>query len=102
MRPRTTRRGFLGRLASGALVLPVSAGRVRGMWTSSSHPDPGPGIDASQVLSAELRRSQGFGDDVIEVFDMVRRIPQIADGLASHCGCGLLGNRRAIDARWAT
>ena len=60
------------------------------------HPEPRPGINASGVLSAEKLRAAGFGDDVVEVFDMVRQIPQVADGLACYCGCMSLGNRSLL------
>jgi len=60
------------------------------------HPEPRPGIDASQVLTAETLRADGFGDDVVEVFDMVRQIPRIADGLACYCGCMSMGNRSLL------
>jgi hypothetical protein len=32
----------------------------------------------------------GADQDVVRVFDMVREIPQIADGIYCHCGCAEL------------
>jgi hypothetical protein len=65
-------------------------------WDPGNHPEPRPGIDASGVISAEALRADGYGDEVVEVFDMVRQIPQVADGLACYCGCMLLGNRSLL------
>jgi hypothetical protein len=98
MGPTLTRRGFLRRLAAGVLIVPGVADRQRASppAPASSHPDPRPGIDASHVLSADQLRSDGFGDDVVEVFDMVREMPGVADGLACYCGCALLGNRSLL------
>ena len=53
-------------------------------------------MDAADVLTAERLRREGFGDDVVEVFDMVRQIPELADGLACYCGCVLMGNRSLL------
>lgn len=48
------------------------------------HPDPRPDVDASHVLSAEE-----IGDVplLIELYDGIRAIPHIADGIRCHCGC---------------
>lgn len=48
------------------------------------HPDPRPGVDASQVLTAEQLQS---APDVIPLYDGIRAIPQIADGIRCQCGC---------------
>jgi len=59
-----------------------------------THPDPRDGIDGSAVLTAtELT---GFGEDVISVYDMVREIPQVADGIGCGCGCAALPNYRSL------
>lgn len=48
------------------------------------HPEPRAGIDGSHVL----RRAQlGAHAAAIPVFDMVRRMPAIADGIGCQCGC---------------
>ena len=47
------------------------------------HPDPRPGIDASKVLPADR-----VGDPAVAaIFDMVREIPHVADGIHCYCGC---------------
>jgi hypothetical protein len=60
----------------------------------ATHPDPRPGVDARDVLTAE--QLQGFGDDVIAVFDMVREMPQIADGIHCYCGCATMPGFRSL------
>ena len=97
MCPPPGRRDFLRVLPAGLLLAPRLLGAsVPRSYQSSDHPDPRPGIDASGVLKAAQLRSEGFGDDVVEVFDMVRQIPEIADGLACYCGCMLMGNRSLL------
>jgi len=58
------------------------------------HPDPRPGIDARDVLAAG--QLEGYGDDVVAVFDMVREIPQIADGIHCYCGCAVMPGFRSL------
>ncbi|HKJ03465.1 MAG TPA: hypothetical protein VJ997_13450 [Longimicrobiales bacterium] len=101
-----TRRELLRALASGGAGLAALCGLPPAARASGAraprragpedHPDPRPGIDASGVISAESLRADGYGDDVVEVFDMVRQIPGIADGLACYCGCMLMGNRSLL------
>jgi hypothetical protein len=78
-----TRRKLLalipGLVAAGLLPrsLPAAVLRLTG------HPDPRPGIDASKVLkAAEIRHPRS-----VPVFDQVREIPQIVDGIRCYCGC---------------
>lgn len=47
------------------------------------HPEPRPGIDASKVLQTADLENKKAGP----VFDMVRQIPQVIDGIRCHCGC---------------
>lgn len=94
--PSLTRRGFL--LAAPAVLVQAS-GVLAGPRTGPAlqeHPEPRPGIDASGVVSAETLRAAGYDDRVVEAFDMVRQIPEIADGLACYCGCMLVGNRSLL------
>lgn len=81
------RRSFLA-LSAGLLLTwsPVSRswrpriGRHRG----GPHPEPRPGITAAKVLTAE---QLGAFVDVVPIFDMVREMPQIVDGIRCQCGC---------------
>ena len=61
------------------LILSVAARRF------GVHPKPRAGITAARVLkAAELH---GVDAGVIRIFDMVRRIPEVADGIFCYCGC---------------
>jgi len=51
------------------------------------HPKPRPGIDASKVLAADALKEN---PKAAPVFDMVRRIPEIVDGIRCQCGCAEL------------
>ncbi len=83
----STRRDFLacaGLLAARwALPAPLwSLGRFG--RRIGPHPTPRPGITSAKVMTAEqLARSPA----VIELFDQIRQIPQIVDGIRCHCGC---------------
>lgn len=91
------RGSFLRALVAGCVGVAVSPWRLIGAQSGpSDHPEPRAGIDDAGVLSAESLRADGYGDDVVEVFDMVRQIPELADGLACYCGCMLLGNRSLL------
>jgi len=52
-----------------------------------THPTPRPGIDASKVLTKDQLKE---GPGAAPVFDMVRQIPQVADGIRCNCGCAEL------------
>ena len=79
-----TRRDFLRYCAFAAgvsLVIP------RPLWAGSPrscHPTPRPGITADKVLSrGELARTP----KLIALFDAVRAIPEVVDGIRCNCGC---------------
>lgn len=89
-----SRRRFISRSATALLALagvararPAAAeglAAVVGRGSSGQHPTPRPGIDASKVLTrAELTEHPAAEP----VFAMVRRIPQIVDGIRCQCGC---------------
>jgi hypothetical protein len=93
-----SRRQFLRGSASALLTLlglararPAEAGTLAGSWirgrVPGQHPTPRPGIDASKVLT----RAQLTEHPAAEpVFAMVRKIPQIIDGIRCQCGCAEL------------
>ena len=89
-----TRRQFVASLP--ALIFATSTGarcEEARATPLSDHPTPRPGITAAKVLT----RKQ-LGDehaDAAPVFDMVRQIPHIVDGIRCRCGCAELeGNGR--------
>lgn len=91
---RDSRRGFLAALV-GVAFLPVTGGAERpslllATWCGRTaqvrgpHPVPRPGITAARVLPADQLASM---PDLIPLFDKVREIPEILDGIRCHCGC---------------
>jgi len=90
---RTSRRAFVTAVPLSLLgwIVPL-----RSAWSRqpAKHPDPRPGIDARDVLTHE--QLAGYGDDVVAVFDMVREIPQIADGIHCYCGCATMPGFRSL------
>jgi len=83
----TTRRSFLA-MCFGLLAVPQR--RSRGV----PHPDPRPGIDASKVLTRE--QLEGLPEEVKEIFDMIREIPEVADGIGCNCGCSVFPTYRSL------
>jgi hypothetical protein len=91
------RRAFLA-LAPGAAAAFVAAVR-RGepapyaalfAW---EHPEPRPDVDGSSVLTPE---ELAGAPHVIDLFDGIRAIPHIADGIRCHCGCAELDGYRSL------
>jgi hypothetical protein len=83
-----SRRAFLMRLSGvvagivpGARLLPSAA---RPGPTSGPHPTPRPGITAANVLTHEQLAES---PELIPVFDQVREIPGVVDGIRCQCGC---------------
>ena len=89
-----SRRRFLSRCATALLALagvararPAGAQGIAteiGRGSIGKHPTPRPGIDASKVLTRDKLTEHPAAEPV---FAMVRRIPQIVDGIHCHCGC---------------
>jgi hypothetical protein len=80
--------GLLG--AIGVVMLsprPAFAGH-EGVF---AHPEPRAEVDGSSVLAAADVRP-----DDAELFDGVRAIPHIADGIGCHCGCGAMPDMRSL------
>ena len=47
-------------------------------------------------MSEAQLRSEGIPEATIELYNGIREIPEIADGLACYCGCMLIGNRSLL------
>ena len=90
--PPCTRRQFLAGTAPatcGVLLAAVLAPlrRLSARESARAHPTPRPGITAARVATAaELRDVPAL----IPLFDAVRAMPQVADGIGCHCGCATL------------
>jgi len=71
----------------------TTALRGHRLSTQTDHPEPRPDVDASNVLSeAQLA---GF-DHVIELYNGIREIPHIVDGIRCMCGCAELPGFRSL------
>jgi hypothetical protein len=97
-----TRRQFLGTLpiAAAAALMTPRPGRAEGAHTTGTpipdgarHPEPRPGIDARNVLTADQLAD---APHVIELYDQIRQIPHIADGIHCYCGCAELEGYRSL------
>ena len=96
-----SRRQFLKALPGGAAAVltfrPIAAAAadaVIGPRVAIRHPEPREGIDGRDVLpSADLK---AYGESVVEIYDMVREIAHIADGIGCGCGCAALPNYRSL------
>jgi hypothetical protein len=88
MQPES-RRHFLrsATLSVAALLLPLrrafGATLAQGR-TAGPHPTPRTGITAARVLT---RGQLSAKPELIPLFDSVRAIPQIVDGIRCNCGC---------------
>jgi hypothetical protein len=93
-----TRRRFVGRSIGALLALaglararPLHAVSIAGTPTrrryGGPHPTPRPGIDASKVLTRDQLTEHPAAEPV---FEMVRKIPQVVDGIRCQCGCAEL------------
>lgn len=91
-----SRRAFLAHLGGGAMAaLWVSPRDARGMGVPvTEHPEPREGIDAAGVLPRD--EVEAYGSEVADIYDMVREMPQIADGIGCSCGCSALPGYRSL------
>ena len=60
------------------------------------HPEPREGIDGSGVLTEDDLKALGYGREVIAIYDQVREMPHIADGLGCYCGCSVMPGYRSL------
>ena len=91
----TSRRRFISLLPAlaGAVALtalPRSGAALR----RSEHPEPRPEMDGSTVLTHE--QLGDISPQIIETYDKVREMPQIADAIFCTCGCSLLPNHYSL------
>jgi hypothetical protein len=88
MAQQFSRRHFLGAcsVAVVGLVLPTQRAlaenhRVR---APGPHPTPRPGVTGEKVLTKEQLANK---PKLISLFDSVREIPEVIDGIHCNCGC---------------
>ncbi len=85
-----TRRGLLGLFGAGLLGALIPAplrAAARASRNRAPHPDPRPNYTADKVLTAD---QLGGNEELIALFDAVRKIPQVVDGIRCSCGCAEL------------
>jgi hypothetical protein len=83
-----SRRSFLRGISMSGLALLAGVrpawGRVRRLLRAGPHPTPRPGITAAKVLTREQLQDN---PNLIPLFDSVRAIPEVVDGIRCNCGC---------------
>ncbi len=83
-----SRRHFLGAcsVAVVGLIIPFESALARGrrVGVSGPHPTPRPGITGQGVLTREQLASK---PKLIPLFDSIREIPEVIDGIHCNCGC---------------
>ena len=94
MQEKLPRRSFLGHFTGLLAAFVPSTGMLRGRiqrWpTTGPHPTPRAGITAAKVLT---RDQLADSSKLIPLFDQVREIPEVIDGIRCQCGCAdLEGN----------
>ena len=94
---RISRRAFLaagiGALAAMAVAVPIAHARARRRHAPGPHPDPRPGITGAKVATKEQLKDAAA---LIPIFDSVREMPEIADGIRCHCGCADMPGYRSL------
>ena len=81
--PNPNRRSFIKTLLATSATVLVSR-KVAFAGSLPPHPDPRPGVTGANVLAAD---KLGGKKKDIELFDGVRRIPQVMDGIRCNCSC---------------
>ena len=95
----TTRRQFVASLPA-LFLASASARRVlcaSPMVASAhigDHPTPRPGITSAKVLTKDQLGAEHA--DAAPVFDMVREIPGVVDGIRCQCGCSALEGKYSL------
>lgn len=85
---RGSRREFVAASVGTVLAWLLGARTVRAQERPrvrrGPHPTPRPGITAAKVLTATQLAAT---PDLVPLFDMVREIPEVVDGIRCQCGC---------------
>ena len=84
---RMNRRAFLHRCAVAGAASLLLAPRLLAAAQKPAHPTPRPGITGEKVLSHDELAGT---PKLVKLFDGVRAIPEVVDGLRCNCGCASL------------
>ncbi len=89
-----TRRGALLALLAAGVGVVLQPGRAWALGVGRfAHPTPRAGITGAKVLTAaDLTKSP----HLVELFDGIRAIPHIADGIGCYCGCAELSGHYSL------
>jgi len=91
MSPTISRRALIGRaLAALALLLPR---RAWARTTPPPHPTPREGITGGKVATHAMLAAVPYLHDL---FDEVRAIPHVVDGIRCHCGCAEMDHHYSL------
>jgi hypothetical protein len=96
---RLSRRAFIATGLGALATLLASAAVARahapvfGERADEPHPDPRPGITGANVATREQLADVTV---LIPLFDSVRAIPEIADGIRCRCGCADMPGYRSL------
>lgn len=97
MHDSLSRRRFLSVAPLALMGAALSSRRLSApIVAMDAHPEPRPGITAEGVRTREALVEAGAEDRVVEIFDMVREMPEIADGIDCYCGCALRPGYRSL------
>jgi hypothetical protein len=99
--PQLTRRAFIAAglgafatvLASSVVARAHAPACARGARRGGRHPEPRPGITGEKVATKEQLASVPA---LVPLFDTVRAMPEIADGIRCHCGCADMPGYRSL------
>ena len=87
-------------LAAGAAAVATRLLPPRAAWAAAwaaplraPHPTPRPGITAAKVLS---REALADAPELVPLFDAVRAMPGVVDGIRCHCGCATLAGHYSL------
>jgi hypothetical protein len=84
-----SRRRFLAAASAAvaAHLLRPARAWARAATPRAPHPTPRPGITGARVLTREQLADAA---DLVPLFDAVRAIPGVVDGIRCHCGCAAM------------
>ena len=88
-----SRRRFFATVAGVGAGL-VFAGTPPTSRAAIPHPEPRPDIDGSDVISGP--QLAAFPEYIQKIYNQIREIPHIADGIGCACGCAARPNYRSL------
>ncbi len=90
-----SRRQWLLRSVQSSAALAVGTLLPASVWARGlpGHPTPRPGITGAKVASAEMLAKTPH---LVELFDGIRAIPHVVDGIRCHCGCAELADHYSL------